>query len=140
MKLDKKKSLAIKTLGVGKQRIIFNTERLSEIKEAITRQDIRDLVASKAITILPIKGRRTIQRRTTRRRAGSIKKVVNSRKRDYMTRTRKLRGYIAELRKQEKIDYESYLKLYKEIGAGRYRSKAHLKEHIKWKEQSEEED
>ncbi|PIN93544.1 hypothetical protein COU54_02590 [Candidatus Pacearchaeota archaeon CG10_big_fil_rev_8_21_14_0_10_31_24] len=131
MKLDKKKSLAIKTLGVGKQRIIFNTERLSEIKEAITRQDIRDLVASKAITILPIKGRRTIQRRTTRRRAGSIKKVVNSRKRDYMTRTRKLRGYIAELRKQEKIDYESYLKLYKEIGAGRYRSKAHLKEHIK---------
>ena len=34
MNLGKKKILAAKTLGVGLGRIIFNNERLAEIKEA----------------------------------------------------------------------------------------------------------
>jgi len=41
MKLDKKKNLAKRVLNVGKERIIFVKERLSEIKEAITKQDIK---------------------------------------------------------------------------------------------------
>ena len=41
MNLSKKKKLAAKTLGVGKGRLQFKQENLNEIKEAITRQDIK---------------------------------------------------------------------------------------------------
>ena len=74
MNLKKKKILAARTLNVGKNRIIFNTNRLDEIKEAITKQDIRDLYATKAIIIQDVVGRRTIQKRKIRRKKGSIKK------------------------------------------------------------------
>jgi len=49
MKLDLKKNLAAKTLKVGRDRVQFDNTRLEEIKEAITRQDIRDLATSGAI-------------------------------------------------------------------------------------------
>lgn len=130
MKLDKKKELAVNTLKVGKSRIVFNKVMLSDIKEAITKQDIRDLVSTGAIKIKEIKGRRKIQKRKTRRRAGSIKKKVNTRKKDYMTLTRKLRAYLSELKKQGRIDREKWLGLRKEIRARAFRSKSHMKERM----------
>jgi large subunit ribosomal protein L19e len=130
MNLDKKKSLAIRTLGVGKNRIIFNMERLDEIKEAITRQDIRDLLKDKAISVKEIKGRKKIVKRKTRRRAGSIKKKVKTRKRDYMTITRKLRAFLLELKKKKIINQDEFIKLRKEIRSRDFRSKAHIKERI----------
>ncbi len=130
MKLNKKKELAARVLGVGKNRIVFNNERLDEIKEAITKQDIRDLFKNKVIRIKEIKGSKKIVRRTTRRRAGSIKKIVNTRKRDYITRTRKLRSFITELKKKGKISLENYYKLRKEIKAGEFKDKPHMKERI----------
>ena len=59
MKLDKKQLVA-RTFNVGIDRIVFNKERLAEIKEAITKQDIRDLTKDGAITIREIKGRRKV--------------------------------------------------------------------------------
>jgi large subunit ribosomal protein L19e len=128
MNLAKKKALAAKTLGVGKNKIMFNSERLQEIKEAITRQDIKDLYQSRAIVIKEINGRRTKVRRKTRRRYGSIKKKVNVGKRKYLTLTRKLRAYIKELCLQEKISKDQYRTLRKQIRASVFRSKGHLKE------------
>lgn len=130
MKLDKKKRLAAKTLGVGQERVVFNRERLDEIKEIITKQDVRDLVASGAISIREIKGSRTVERRKTRRRTGSIRKKVKPGKRAYVLRTRKLRAYIAQLLKQGKVTKEQYLKLRKEIRASIFRNKSHMKEHM----------
>jgi len=128
MNLKKKKALAAHTLGVGKARIIMNEERLLEIKEAITRQDIRDLFANKSISIKPVKGRMKKQKRRTRRRFGSIKKKIKRGKYHYVIRTRKFRAYIKELLDQEKITKEQYKKLRKQIRASMFRSKAHLKE------------
>ncbi len=130
MKLDKKKELAVRTLKVGRDRVIFNLNRLDEIKEAITKQDIRDLVSSKAITVEEIKGTRTKVKRKTRRRAGSFKKKVNTRKRDYMTITRKLRAYIAEKKKKGTMNVEDYKQLRKEIRLKEFRSLAHMKERM----------
>ena len=130
MQLEKKRELAARTLKIGKARIIFNKERLDEIKEAITKQDIRDLVTNKAILIAEIKGKRKKVKRKTRRRTGSIKKTVNIRKKNYMTITRKLRSYIFELKKQGALTVADYTKLRKEIRTNVFRSKAHLKERI----------
>ena len=128
MNLEKKKRLTAKTLNVGKGRIIFNNERLSEIKEAITRQDIRDLHTNGAIAIKPISGRKTIVKRKTRRRHGSVKKKVNKGKENYVILTRKLRAYVREMRKHEEITQEQYNSLRKQIRASIFRSKSHLKE------------
>ncbi len=130
MKLNTKKLLAVKTLGVGKGRIVFNRERLEEIKDAITKQDIRDLIESGAIIIRENNGRRTVLRRRTRRRAGSVRKKVNQSKREYVIRTRKLRAYLVELLLHGKISKEQYKILRTQIKASIFRSKAHLKEHL----------
>jgi large subunit ribosomal protein L19e len=130
MKLDNKKAFVARTLGIGKARIVFNNQRLNEIKEAITKQDIRDLANDGAIFIKPINGRAKVERRTSRRRAGSIRKKAINHKREYMIITRKLRAYLAELRKQEVITRDAWVTLRKRVRARDFRSKAHLKEEL----------
>ena len=129
MQLNKKKELAGRVFGIGKERIVFNKEGLSDIKEAITREDIRDLYKRKVIVIRAIKGRKKIARRK-RRKTGKIRKKVNTRKKDYATLTRKLRAFIAELKNKEIIRAEEYRNLRKEIRSKNFRSKAHIKERI----------
>ena len=131
MKLDKKKLLASKTLKVGKNRIILSEERLDEIKEAITKQDIKELKATGAIKVKEVKGRKKVKKRKTKRKAGKIKKKINKRKQQYVKITRKLRSYIKELKNQGKIKNEEYKELRKIIRARDFKSKAQLKEYLK---------
>ena len=128
MKLDLKKRLAANTLGVGLGKVEFQTDRLDEIKEAITRQDIRDLVASGAIKIKDPKGRKKNVKRKNRRKTGKIRKKVNTRKQDYVIMTRKLRKYISELRKRGKLETEAYKEIRKKIRNRIYKSKRNLRE------------
>ncbi|MFH1802590.1 MAG: 50S ribosomal protein L19e [archaeon] len=130
MKLETKKELVARALNVGKNRIVFNTERLSELKEAITKQDIRDLKNSGAIHIKEVAGRKTNKKRKTRRRAGSIKKKVNKSKKEYVTLTRKLRSNLAHLKKTKQIAPEKYTEIRKEIRAKSFKSLANMKERI----------
>jgi len=130
MKLENKKPLIARTLGVGKGRILLNTSRLDEIKQAITKQDIRDLVSSGAIKIKEKKGRKVNVKRTTRRRAGSLRKKVKNSKRVYITLTRKLRAHLSSLKSKGKITPESFKKLRQEIRASSFKSLSHMKEKI----------
>ncbi len=130
MQLNKKKELAARTLGVGKERVTFNLNRLAEIKEAITKQDIRDLLQSRAIIVKEIHGRKKVEKRKRRRGAGSIKKKVKFGKRDYMTTTRRLRKLISRLRKVGNLSHENYLKLRKEIRSRNFKDAVHLKERL----------
>src|SRR3989344_6116034 len=131
MNLGKKKALAAKTLKVGKNRIVFNVEALPEIKQAITKQDIISLKQDGMITIKPVKGRKTVVRRKTRRGPGKIKKTVNKRKREYVMITRKLRGYVKQLREIKSIDRETYKDLRKKIKMRIFKSQAALKDYLK---------
>lgn len=130
MKLDKKKQLAMKVLKVGKGRVIFDSESLAEIKEAITKQDIRDLFSQGIIKIKGKKGKKRLEKRKTKRKSGKRKKRVRKEKKDYVRITRKLRRYVLELRKSEKISKEDYKRLRKEIKARAFKSKSRLKEHL----------
>ncbi len=128
MNLEKKKNLAARTLNVGRGRIFFNSARLDEIKEAITKQDIRDLAKDGAIVVKEVKGRKQKYSRKTRRRAGSIKKKQKNSKREYVILTRKLRRYLGEIR--ESLTKEKYRMLRKEIKAKTFRNKTYLKDRI----------
>ena len=130
MKLEKKKSLVARTLGVGKGRIKFNEGRLSEFKEAITKQDIKDLLEAGAISIKEKKGRRKIEKRKSRRRAGSIRKKPKRSKREYIIITRKLRAYLKSLKGKGKISAEDFKETRKQIRARSFKSLSHMKEII----------
>ena len=131
MNLRKKKLLAQRTLKAGKKRIIFVKERMDEIKEAITKQDILGLKESEAIIIKEVKGRKKKIKRKVKRSAGNIRKKINQRKRDYVLLTRKLRRLVLESKKQGLLNREEILEIRKKIRNRFFRSKEHLKEYIK---------
>lgn len=130
MNLRKKKELAVRTLKVGKGRIVFLKSRLEEIKEAITKQDIRDLHHDGAILIKEVKGRKKNVKKKKRRTVGDVRKKINTRKQDYVKMTRKLRKHVAEMKKQGKLSKEDAGDIRKKIRNKIYRSLAHLKTYI----------
>lgn len=127
MNLKKKKKLAARVLKVGAGRIVLSSDMPEEIKEAITRQDIRDLVKEKIIKIKEKKGRRKIRKRKTKKRGGKVKKKVNKRKREYVKLTRKLRKYVKNLKLKGRITREEYYNLRKKIRAKSFRDLTHLR-------------
>jgi len=130
MNLRKKKELAAKALKVGKHRICFNQEGLSEIKEAITKQDIKTLHEEGIITIKNVHGRKRIVKRHSRRGPGKIKMKVRHRKQDYVKMTRKLRRHLKSLRTSKDIDRELYYSLRKKIKMKAFKNINHFKESI----------
>jgi len=110
---------------------------LDEIKEAITKQDIRDLQKEGAIVVKDIKGRKKVKK-VNKRSTGNIRKKVNKRKKEYVIMTRKLRRYVAEMKKQGELSKEEISDIRNKIRNRIFRSKAHLKTYIgglnKWKQ------
>jgi large subunit ribosomal protein L19e len=131
MKLENKKALIARTLNVGKSRVVLNLSRLTEVKEAITKQDIKDLFADKAISIKEIKGRKKIVKRKTRRRAGSVKIKVKTRKQDYVKLTRKLRAHLKYLKDRSEISQQDYTLFRKQLRTKEFKSLNSLKERIR---------
>lgn len=128
MNLKNKKKLIARTLNVGIDRIAIKSPE--EVKEAITRQDILDLLNSKLIVLKPGKGRRIIEKRKGRRRMGSIRKRPGKRKEDYMILTRKLRNYLKSLRKNNKIEMAKYIEIRHKIRARSFKSLANLQDYL----------
>lgn len=129
MKLDKKKALAAKVFGVGKSRVLFVEPRLAEIKEAITKEDIKALHQEGAILIKEIGGRKKVVRRK-RRLQGNIKVHVNKRKQEYVKLTRKLRTYVADLQKSKVLSADEVKSIRKKIKNKEFKSKTQLKDYV----------
>ncbi len=130
MKLDKKKALAARIFNVSKSRILFIEPRLDEIKEAITKEDIRNLRADGAIIIKPIKAKRAMKRRKAKKGAGNIKKHAKNKKKEYIILTRKLRNHIQELKNKNLITKKQIFDIRKKIRNRYFKSKFQLKEYL----------
>jgi len=131
MNLKKKKELAAKTLGVGKNKIVFLKLRISEIKEAITKQDIRDLHNEGAILIKQASGRKKVKKMKRRRSTGNIRKKIRGEKRKYVNLTRKLRKHLREQKTGKRISREQTGEIKKKIKNREFKSKSNLKEYLK---------
>ena len=130
MTLKNKKKLVARILGIGKGRIVLNDMMKDELKEAITREDIRDLIRQGAIKIKQGKGRIT-KIRSRKRGFGKIRRNIKERKKEYMKITRRLRNYVKNLKVKGKITRELYHNLRKRIKAREFKSLAHLTENTK---------
>ena len=137
--LQAQKKMAAKVMNIGKNKVWFDPERLSEIKEAITKQDILDLIKDGAVSKSPIDGikrragKRHLKRKRKgrRRRTGSIKKEIKIE--DYPSRIRKLRLYLKNLRKTKKITTEQYRKMYNLLKSGVIKSNQQIIDYTKQK-------
>ena len=129
MNLSKKKKLAKRTLNVGEDRIVFLESRLEEIKNAITKQDIRDLLKSGAIIIKERKGRKKVQRKRSRS-VGNIRQNAKKKKREYIILTRKLRRYLKDQLSKGKLSKEQFKDIRKKIRNREFRSTSYIKDYV----------
>jgi len=131
MKIRSIKRIAAKKIGIGKNRVWLNPLRINEIKEAITNQDVNDLIKDGAIKAKAIIGRKTRKKRSkTRRGAGKIKMTVKRSKKRYMMRIRKLRKFIKLLKESSIITSQESKKLRSLSKAGHFKSQRYLKEYV----------
>lgn len=129
MNLRNKRELVARMFNIGKDRIAFAESRLDEIKEAITKQDIRELIKEGVIIIKNIQGRRKVKKIANRSK-GNIRKKPNIRKKQYIAITRKLRRYIKERVNSGTINREESKDLRKKIRNRKFNSLASLKTYI----------
>lgn len=129
MNLKTQKRLAADILGVGKNKIWLDPDNQDEIADAITRQDIRELINQGMIKKKKEKGQK-VKKKKSRQNTGSRKGAEGARtnkKRRYIRKVRAQRKFIKELLSEDKISEETYKDLYKKIGGGFFRSKQHIK-------------
>ena len=136
MKLQKR--LASQIFGCSPKRVLFDENRLDEIKEAITNVDVKRLIGNGAIIELQKRGisraranKRKVQKSKGRRRGhGSRKGMFGARgensKTLWVNKVRLQRRFINALKSSNKIDKPTYKDLYRKIKGGYFRSKGHI--------------
>lgn len=138
MNLKNRKETVSRMLGVGKDRIVFNTDHLDDIKEAITKYDLRGLIAQGKITILPKHGvskgrfRKHLQQKRKGRRSGKGARKGSAgarmtRKEGWMNKIRSQRTILKQLKEQGQLDAKDFREAYRLAKGGAYRSKRHLR-------------
>jgi len=139
MNLKLQKRLAASVLGCSEKRAVFDPARLEDIKEAITKTDIRMLIGEGAIREAPQKSvsrvranKRIIQRRKGLRKGlGSRKGKATARepkKRAWMNRVRSQRKFLKSLKQHLKAG--SFRELYLKSKGGFFRSVNHIKLYV----------
>lgn len=125
------KRMAADVLKVGVTKVWFDPEHLKEIREAITKADIRRMIKKGYIK----KKDDFLKWKWKERNKGKVRKggkyAVISRKERWILRIRALRKLLRELKDGEYITKESYRKLYRLAKGGMFRSRAHLLKYAK---------
>lgn len=138
MELKIQKRLAGQILKCSAKRVVFDSDRLEDIKESITKADIRTLINNKAITKKPVKSiskvrarkRRTQKIKGRQKGDGSRKgkyTARNPKKRAWINKVRTQRDLIKTLRDKDLITKSQYRMLYLKVKGGFFRSRRHIK-------------
>ena len=119
-------------------RIKFDETKLTEVKESITKFDIRRLINRGTITRLPEQGiskyrarmNKAQKRKGRRVGPGSRKGTVNARagrKLQWIRQVRAQRVLLKRLRDNEFITQETFIRMYYKAKGGFFRSTRHMK-------------
>jgi len=138
MKLNVQKRLAADILKCSKKRIRLGTENAEEIKEAITKADIKELINDKIIVkkqktgVSRVRARkRQIQKKSGKRRGHGKRKGKSTarlpKKEAWMAKIRVQRSFVKELKTKELIDKKTFRATYNKCKGGFFRSKRHIK-------------
>ena len=133
MNLQTQKRIAAELLNVGKSKVKFDETRVNDIKEAITKSDIRSLIKEGVITKKAVNFQSRARARLIKKQKskgnskgpGSVK-----RKTLWVRKIRVLRGFLRELRAKGMLETKDYRNLSLRSKGGYFRSKRHLKLYI----------
>lgn len=138
MRLTNQRKLAAQVFNCAEKRVWFDTAKLNEIKEAITKNDIRSLINQ---GMIGIKAKKGISRGRTRKNKqqkskgkqkgpGSRKGKATARldpKYMWMNRVRLQRSFLKRMKQKKIITTLQFSELYKKSKGGFFRSLRHLK-------------
>ena len=135
--LRAKKRLVSRIVGVGVNRVRFDTDHLDDVADAITRDDIRSLITANTISIKSFKGTsrgraktKKIQKSKRGATQGSKKGRKGARvgkKTGYVNKVRSLRYLLRIAKDRKEITNDAYKTIYKKINGNTVRNKAHLR-------------
>ncbi|AQL43560.1 50S ribosomal protein L19e [Halorientalis sp. IM1011] len=139
--LSAQKRLASDILDVGKNKIWFDPEEQGEIADAITREDVRELIDQGTIQSEDAKGNsRGRARERAEKRAYGHQKNAGSRKgksggrqdpkEDWESRIRAQRNRLREMRDDGDLSSSEYRELYDQAGGGEFDSVADMERFI----------
>lgn len=137
MNLSAQRRIAADVLNCGVNRVKFDNDKLNEIKEALTKEDIRGLIKDKVIQARQIKGigkfgarKNALQKRKKLRNGpGSRKGKTGARlghKVKWMAKIRLQRKLLNELKTKSLIEMSTYRMLRKRTSGGFFRSRKHV--------------
>ncbi|MFH1751349.1 MAG: 50S ribosomal protein L19e [archaeon] len=141
MELKKIRRLAKEVLGVGKEKVWFDSSQKEKITECITKEDVRALVAERIIKKKRNTGQSKARAKVLRKkkqkglkkglgkRSGTFK-TRSKKKKAWMKKVRAQRKVLKELRKDGAVKKDAYRKAYSKVTGGYYRGKKHLKQSI----------
>jgi large subunit ribosomal protein L19e len=139
--LSAQRRLAAEVLDAGKNSVWLDPERQSDIAEAITREDVRELVDQGAIRAqAPSGNARGRARERQEKRSYGHQKGPGSRKgkagarqdekEQWQSTIRAQRTRLRELRETGEIDRSTYRDLYDKAGGGEFDSVADLERYM----------
>ena len=139
--LSAQRRLAADVLEVGENRVWFDPDEQGEIADAITREDIRDLVAEGTIQAdEPSGNSRGRARERNEKRAYGHRKGPGSRKgtagarendkQDWQSRIKAQRRTLRELRDSGELDPSEYRELYDMAKGGEFQDVRRLRNYI----------
>ena len=145
MNLTAQKRMAAEILKCGENRVYFDPYLTDEIKMAITREDIRNLIKEGIIQKKYKQGiskhRKNIRHERKKKGLGrglgkrkGSKHARMPKKRAYIKRIRPIRRELRKLRERKLITPATYRKLYRNAKGGMFNSVRQLNRHIKDKE------
>ena len=135
--LKTKRRLVSRILGVGANRVRFDSEHLDDVADAITRDNIRSLVTANVIEVKPIKGTsrgrsyfKKFQRHKRGTKQGSKKGKKGARvgkKEVYVKKMRSMRHQLKVSKYRKEITNKDYWNLYRQVTGNQIRNLAHLR-------------
>jgi large subunit ribosomal protein L19e len=139
--LSAQKRLAADVLDVGKNRVWFDPDRQGDLADAITREDVRDLVEEGVIRAHEPDGNSRGRARERQKKrsyghqkgAGSRKGKAGARQNEkeaWTGRIRAQRRRLRELRDSGELDRSAYRTLYDRAGGGEFDSVADLERYV----------
>jgi large subunit ribosomal protein L19e len=139
--LKKKRELVARMLNVGSNRIKFEPDKLDDIADSITREDIRSLIKNGVIWTSKPKGTsrsRAKAKLQVKKKHGSgpgskkgRKTARTGKKELYVKKIRTLRYHLKVLKDRNDVNREIYWSLYKKINGGQIRSLTRLRATVK---------
>jgi large subunit ribosomal protein L19e len=139
--LKKKRELIARMLGIGANRVRFEPDKLDDIADSITREDLRSLVKRGTIWTTKVRGTSRGRARTKqaiRKKSGlgpgskkGKKTARMGKKSAYVMKIRSLRHHLKVMKDRNEINRQTYWLTYKKVDGGQVRSVSHLRDIVK---------